>query len=251
MSVVTAAPAPGLRHAPWARPDRWLALAAAAAWTVLAVGPEGPHGLAAQEAAFVLMVVAMMVPLRLPVVRYVAASSLRSRRARSVAAFLAGYVAVWAMAGAGIVLALGALRAWLGPLSAVGVAFSAAIAWTLAPARRRRLRGCQQTASLRLRGRSADADCARYGMRIGWSCVAACWALMAAAASSHSLGVMAVVWGVQLAERSSRVSMARTAAVVMAGLALATIGLTVRAPESSVASGGARTAWTGRSSSGL
>ena len=47
--------------------------------------------------------------------------------------------------------------------------------------------------------------CVRYGVITGLSCVTTCWALMAAvAAFSHSVLVMAVVFGVQISDRYQR-----------------------------------------------
>ena len=136
---------------------------------------------------WVLMVVAMMLPVVAPQVRTVALRSLWTRRQRSAGAFLAGYVAVWVAAGAVLLAPLVALDVYpLGPAWLVGILLVAA-GWQVSPPRRRLLRRC---ASLRLGaadGRAADLDCARAGLRSGVRCLATCGPLMLAMLAGHSL----------------------------------------------------------------
>lgn len=227
-------PAAFLRSLTWARPDWWVVLAAAAAWGLLALAPADgfARGLPAREGMFVCMVVAMMVPLRLPAIRYVAASSLWSRRQRAIAGWLLGYLGVWAIAGAAMLAIVDGLVSGIGRAGAIATAFAAAIAWTLAGPRRSWLRRCATTIPLRPRGLGADADAVRHGAIIGWSCVASCGAVMAAAVASHSLAVMAALTGLLLAERAARVSIARTVAtaLVVIGLGALALDAVVRAP---------------------
>lgn len=205
---------------------------AVAAWAVLA-------GMAAAHAGhphmshmshgmlgMVAMVIAMMLPLTLANVRHVALSSLWRRRHRAIAAFLAGYLAVWIAVQAGITMGWKLLASLAGWKVAVGAAVVLAALWELSPARVRRLRRCHRTVPLAPRGWRADGDCALYGVTTGLSCAAMCWALMAAcAAFSHSLPVMAVLFGVQLSGRYQRRPRPVLAALAVLGVGLLTIGL--------------------------
>ena len=170
------------------------------------------------------MVVAMMLPLTIPHVRHVAESSLWRRRHRGIAGFLAGYVAVWMLAMMAIVAALDAgsrLAEWT---VVAGLVTAAAVLWEVAPGRRRLLHRCGRTMPLAPRGWRADADCARFGLRSGASCVAVCWALMAACVVfAHSLPVMAVLFGVQLSGRYRRDPSPALAALAVLGICLAAL----------------------------
>ena len=149
-----------------------------------------------------LMVLAMMLPVVAPQVRRVATRSLWSRRHRAAVTFVLGYVAVWLVLGAGlvmVVLALGGqqqLAPWL------PVVLLLAAGWQVSGPRRRMLRRC---ASLRLGaadGLAADLDCARAGVRSGLRSVVTCGPLMVAMVLSHSLLLMAGVLVVLLSERA-------------------------------------------------
>jgi len=208
-------------------PEWWVYAAAALAWIDLALlswsttgaGQHTHHttAVSGETAGFlasflaswsdawshwVLMVVAMMLPVVAPQVRTVAMRSLWTRRQRSSGAFLAGYVAVWVVVGGALLGPLVALDAYpLGPAWLVGVLLVAA-GWQVSPPRRRLLRRC---ASLRLRaadGRAADADCARAGLRSGVRCLATCGPLMLAMLAGHSLLLMAALLVVLLSERT-------------------------------------------------
>jgi predicted metal-binding membrane protein len=96
-----------------------------------------------------------------------------------------------------------------------------ATSWEVSPTKRRRLRRCQRTVPLSPRGWRADSDCARYGVSTGLACVTTCWALMvAAAAFSHSLLVMAVLFGVQINGRYKRRPSLPLAALAVYGACL-------------------------------
>lgn len=225
-----------LRRLNWFHPEWWAAALAASAWAFLLAltardlalrGLSGPdHGLAAASgrgvtallAAWAVMAVAMMVPLVLGSLRHVALGSLWRRRHRSEILFLAGYLAVWMVAGAVIVTAVVAVAGWAGATAASSAAFAAAAVWQLTPVKRRSLRRCRYTSPLAPTGWRADRDCATFGARIGWSCVTTCWALMAAAAAAaHTFEVMVALFAVQLHERfRRRPSPAAGAAVAVA-----------------------------------
>jgi predicted metal-binding membrane protein len=195
--------------------------AAAGAWVWMVARPHGGH---ADVRWTGTMVAAMMLPLTIPHVRHVAQSSLWRRRHRGIAGFLAGYVAVWMLAMMAIVAALGLGSRFAGWTVVAGVVTAAAVLWEVAPGRRRLLHRCTRTVPLAPRGWRADADCARFGVLAGVSCVSVCWALMAACVVfSHSLGVMAVLFGVQLSGRYRRDPSPVLAAVAVLGVCLAAL----------------------------
>lgn len=172
------------------RPE-WLAAAvAAAAWLALLAGLGmrrthlGMHHPALDPIAglpgWSLMVVAMMVPLTLPAVRYVGLNSMRRRRQRAMALYTAVYVGVWVLFG---VTALGtrhllAAHLGVGERVLLVVALAVAAGWQLTRAKRRALFACGRTVPLPPAGRRADAGCARFALVQAWRCVRSCWAIM-------------------------------------------------------------------------
>jgi predicted metal-binding membrane protein len=216
-----------LRRIGWRHPEWWVGLAAAAAWMFM-FGMSHPHashtGIIPGRGGtlgMVAMVIAMMVPLTLTNVRHVALSSLWRRRHRAIAAFLVGFLAVWIVIQSAIVGSWGLLAAIVGWGTAGGVAMVAAALWEVAPIKRQQLRRCHRTVPLAPRGWRADADCAKYGVTTGFSCVTMCWALMvAAAAFSHSLMVMIVLFGVQMSGRYQRRPFPILAALAVLGVCL-------------------------------
>ncbi len=213
----------------WRHPEWWVVAAAAGAWAWMAAivpAGHGAHGPAtgADVRATGLMVAAMMLPMAIPGVRHVASSSLWRRRHRAIAGFAAGYLAVWMLAMAALTGAVGVAAALAGWTAAAVVAMAAAALWELAPVKRRLLRRCGRTVPLAPNGWRADADCARFGAQAGASCVCTCWALMAACvAFAHSLPLMAVLFGVQLAGRYRRHPSPALAALAVLGVCLAAV----------------------------
>jgi predicted metal-binding membrane protein len=235
-----------LRRISWHHPEWWVVMAAAVAWMFMA-GMSHPHashdGISPVDISHahmshtgiilgrghgqgmlgtVAMVIAMMLPLTLANVRYVTLYSLWRRRHRAIAAFLVGYLAVWIVVQAVIVGGTwGVLAPLVGWETAASVAMVAAVLWEIAPPKRQRLRRCHRTVPLAPRGWRADADCARYGVTTGFSCVTVCWALMVAAAVfSHSLIVMTVLFGVQLSGRYQQRPSQVFAALAVLGVCL-------------------------------
>ncbi len=127
---------------------------------------------------WLLMVIAMMLPLAIAPLRHVRARSFARRRARSMFLFVLGFVALWMAVGAilGLLARLmeGAVPAPLG----VGLAIVAAVLWQVSPAKQWFLNRCHQRPPLAAFGFAADADAFRFGLRNGAACVGACWALM-------------------------------------------------------------------------
>ena len=142
-------------------------------------------------ASWTVMAAAMMLPGAIPAARHVAVNSLRWRRHRAVALYVAAYVGVWVGYGAVVVPAS---RAWRPPLAAV---LAVAAAWQLTPWHRRAVRDCHRTVPLPPTGWAATKGSLRFGARNARACVGTCWASMlvmvAAPADSH------LVWAVVLA----------------------------------------------------
>jgi predicted metal-binding membrane protein len=240
-----------LRRIGWHHPEWWVVMAAVMAWIFMA-GMSHPHASHTEITAAgmshahtnhthashtgiipgrghgqgmlgtVAMVIAMMLPLTLTNVRHVALSSLWRRRHRAIAAFLVGYLAVWIAVQTVIVGGTwGLLVPLIGWQTAAGVAMVAAALWEVAPIKRQRIRRCHRTVPLAPRGWRAHADCAHYGVTTGFSCVTMCWALMvAAAAFSHSLMVMTVLFGVQMSGRYQQRPSQVLAALAVLGVCL-------------------------------
>ncbi|MGZ4295750.1 MAG: DUF2182 domain-containing protein [Solirubrobacteraceae bacterium] len=178
--------------------------AASAAWVVLAgrmagmdAGPGGdPGALGWFAATWAIMTVAMMLPASAPAV----VGLVRGWHARAPAAgilFVAGYGAVWMLAGfAGyaLVQAVRGLHPGLLGWSSAGryvdaAALLAAGLYQLTPVKRRWLERCIAP-DLPLPGRGT-AGALRAGVEHGGCCVACCWTLMAAL---YALGVMSLTW---------------------------------------------------------
>jgi hypothetical protein len=168
----------------WAHPDWWILAASAATgvWMVFhGIRHAGHvHLSAASEQLFLwfLMIVAMMVPLVSDVLRTVAFRSLRRRRHRAMAGFLAGYLGMWTLAGIPALWVVYAASSQA--LLATGLAFLLAALWAASAPRRRALVACHRTMPLAPSGWRADFDCVRFGGVIGGSCVASCFPLMLA-----------------------------------------------------------------------
>jgi predicted metal-binding membrane protein len=155
--------------------------------------------------AWALMCLAMGPVLALPKLRFVAARSYASRRARAVGGFLAGSLAVWLLAGAGVlpILLLGGALPQAGHATVLASAFVLAALWQLTPAKRSALRRCHRTAALAASGWRADRDCIRFGIDSSFHCVASCWAMMLACMfASHSLATLLLVQGIAMHERA-------------------------------------------------
>ena len=226
MTSTVAAPNPGWRLAAWRirlhrllarRPEIWLYGVSAVAGvvvvaTALSHPGDGPRGRASWAEAWSLltawsgwmaMVVAMMLPVIAPQARHVALYSLRRRRSRAMAGYVAGYLGVWGLIGVALVVAfhLAGLR-HPPPGLAVGALVGAAL-WQVSKPRRRVLRRC---GSLRLgapKGFAADVDCATAGWRSGRRCAFTCGPVMvASAAAHHHPAVMGAILVLLLTERA-------------------------------------------------
>jgi predicted metal-binding membrane protein len=165
------------------------------------------------------MTVAMMTPLVIPNVRWLAGASLRRRRARAVVLFLGGYFIVWLPVAFALAVGVSVLAALVGPQAALVVAFAAAGAWQFSGAKHAALRRCTATAPIPPRGPRADRGCVRYGIGVAAGCVTSCWAVMAAGmATGHGVAAMAVLGAALVGERLPRVYQPRDGAALLAVL---------------------------------
>jgi hypothetical protein len=187
------------------RPEVWLyAVAAGAGTAVVALAVPGHRGgsgsVAAAWGAWLLMVLATMLPVVAPQARRVALRSLWARRHRAIAGFLAGYLGLWGVLGAAVVGALDALGP--PPVTTAVAVLVAGAAWQVAPPRRRVLLRCGSARAAPVRGWAADRACLTAGWRAGGRCVVTCGPAMLAMALAHGLLLMVGLLVVLLHERA-------------------------------------------------
>lgn len=140
----------------------------------LAHNPPGPLAL-----SWLVMTVAMMLPLMSAPLRHVRDRSLRKRRARGIALFLAGYFMIWLIAG----FALSALAWVINTLSADSPALLVLVVVFLAlyevsPLKQACLNRGHSHRELAAFGPAAELDALRFGWTHGAWCGGSCWGLM-------------------------------------------------------------------------
>src|SRR5262249_3474115 len=148
----------------------------------------------AEMIAWMVMVVAMMLPLIVDCIRITAMRSIWGRRHRAIFLFICGYLIVWMIAGLILysVIISFETHTWFQPAIFSMIAFSLAAFWQLTATKRRALISCHRTIPLAPYGWHANADCLRYGWLIGGRCLVNCGVLMVACSlSGHSLAAMA------------------------------------------------------------
>ena len=129
--------------------------------------------------SWALMVAAMMLPIVIAPLRHVRDRSFASRRKRATLQFVAGYLAVWMIAGIGLqTMAFAARWAVPAPLPCLGLAAAIAMVWQVSPAKQWCLNRCHRRPHLAAFGAAADRNAFEFGLSNGASCVGACWALM-------------------------------------------------------------------------
>jgi hypothetical protein len=215
------------KHFRWRFPEYWMLALSAAAWLLLAAGQGGDvhqRGARADSLHWILMVLAMMLPLQIANVRLTAERSLWSRRDRSITGYLVGYVSVWALAGLPLAWATAEFGFahrinWI----AGGVTgFTIAAAWLVTPWKATAARLCHRTVPLSPAGWEADQDCVGYGWISGCACMFNCWPLMIGCwLSGHSLVIMFVAFGLGWADRHFAPSDKAQALLLAAGRQLA------------------------------
>jgi Predicted metal-binding integral membrane protein (DUF2182) len=237
---------PLTRETAWRHPEWWSLAASAMAWVlILARARSGAMGAGSAHSHYhggtavlplvgeasvwrmealdwLLMVVAMMLPMVVDPIRTTATRSLWARRHRAIGGFLIGYVTPWALLGllvSGLIAALG-VGGWL-RLPAAAIGFALAAAWQVTAIKRRAVLWCHRTTPLAPSGWRADRDCLRYGWMIGWRCLVSCWAMMVACVlAGHGILAMACAAVVGVAERQLPRADRRLATAAIAGLAL-------------------------------
>jgi predicted metal-binding membrane protein len=169
--------------------------------TLIEGGRLGPAGVALFLAAWVAMVVAMMLPSSLPLVRmFGEASSRQPRPVAALGSFLAGYVIVWTAVGAAAFAFDGAVHAtvdawpWLARhdwLIGANLLIVAG-AFQFTPLKYACLDRCRTPGAFLLRHyRRGARHALAIGARHGAHCVGCCWALMLV---MFAAGVASLVW---------------------------------------------------------
>ena len=177
---------------------------------------------------WLLMVLAMMVPVTLPAVRHLALNSVRRRRQRAIALYTAVFVGAWVPFG---VAALGfdhlvRVHIGLSDRASIGLALAVAAGWQLTRAKRRALFACGRTVPLPPFGLRADAGCARFALLHAQRCIQSCWALMLVmVAVGHSslawmVALTALVVAEELTVRGRWVTRPAAAVLVVAAAAV-------------------------------
>ena len=195
------------RYFRWRFPEYWMLALSAVAWLLLAAAP-GRHlhqqGVRADSLHWILMVLAMMLPLQIDNLRLTAERSLWSRRDRSITGYLVGYVSVWALAGLPLAWASAefGLTHRIGSMAGAATGFMIAAAWLISPWKATAARLCHRTSPLSPLGWEADQDCVGYGWISGCGCLFNCWPLMLGCwLSGHSLVIMSFAFGLGWADR--------------------------------------------------
>lgn len=136
-------------------------------------------GLGSLAAAWLLMLIAMMAPTLVAPLLHVHQRSFARRRGRSITLFLAGYGAVWMLAGAALTL-LQLSLALIAPQSVwpALAAIALALVWQCSPAKQLCLNRSHNHHELAAFGYAADRDALGFGLRHGLWCIGSCWALM-------------------------------------------------------------------------
>jgi predicted metal-binding membrane protein len=177
------------------------------------------HDLSSAGMGFwMLMTVAMMVPAALPIIREVSLQSIWTRRYRSAAMFLVGYLSVWGAFGA---LAFGTWTLAAPSLSSVsavvaGGALFGAAGWGLSRTKRRCLKRCHRYLPQAPRGRAADGACLGFGLYHARQCVGVCWPIMLVMVPSHAFVLMLLLATLVTWERLARLPRLRVGAVLLA-----------------------------------
>jgi predicted metal-binding membrane protein len=125
-----------------------------------------------------LMLVAMMLPILIAPVRHIRDRSFAHRRLRAIALFLAGYAAIWMLAGAGLLTLAAVARLRTSPSMGLMIATAAAVLYEFSPAKQSCLNRCHEGGELNAFGFAADWSALRFGLIHGKWCVGSCWVLM-------------------------------------------------------------------------
>ena len=239
---------PAGRRALARRETAFLLIAAAGAWVAtvaLARGMAGMTGamglgLVAFVPVWTLMMAAMMLPSVTPAATLYA-RTVRGNRAARIAGLVAGYLAVWAVAGLPA-YGLARFAGWLagghpgGAQAAAVAVFALCGVYQLSPFKDRCLAHCRSPLGLLMhygsyRGRLRDL---RVGVHHGGYCLGCCWALMLILVAVGVMNVAAMVGlaALVLTEKTWRWGplAGRLAGLAALGLAVATVWFPWLAP---------------------
>lgn len=188
------------------RPEAWVGLLSAAAWLAMLphmFGQTVCHQLSfwADWRSWMLMVVAMMVPLLLPALRFTADRSFRYRQHRAMLLHLVGYLIPWALCGLIVCLLMG--RTWGHAAWLPAACFALASVWAATPVYARLMDASHRIVSLHPSGWRANRDCVYFGLVQGLPCTGSC-ALMMAGCAVSGHGLVAMVGGALLAATERR-----------------------------------------------
>jgi hypothetical protein len=177
----------------------WVCVAVAAAW-VFVLGHGLAHGAHAHHVVmssgaellgWIGMVVAMMVPALPGNLRDIAQRSYRSRRQKAIALYLAGYVAVWTLAGMPVLVVRA--QTWSHDLTIAAIVFAIASLWAWVPVRARFVAACHRRIPLAPQGWLADGSVLAQGVVTAIPCVVTCGPMMLGCAlTGHRLLPMLV-----------------------------------------------------------
>ncbi len=126
--------------------------------------------------SWAIMLVAMMAPTLIPVIYKIRQASFVSRRSRSTAFFLFGYISVWMLVGGILATLASALIRWAS--YDWTLVFMASIVWQASPIKQKCLNRCHSHRSLPAFGFAADYGAVGLGLEHGAWCVGSCWSTM-------------------------------------------------------------------------
>lgn len=162
-------------------PGKALLAASATGWIVmiwLLTGDRLSHSAHSPThlaALWFAMILAMAPLLLLREIGHLWRTSLRRLRHLTIAWFVGGYVGMWLLVGAAVIM----LLSWVNvSFERIVLAIMAAALWHCSPARQRCLNACHRVPALRVFGVTAQWDSLRYGVSSGCYCVATCGLVM-------------------------------------------------------------------------
>lgn len=160
-------------------------------WTLASEAPHGTGGhahgsttgagfaAAAAAANWLLMLAAMMAPVLGEPIRFVRGHGLARRHGRSTLLFLAGYAAIWTVAGVAMrSMAAMADGAALTPAIRAAGVLALVLCWQCSPAKQVCLNRCHARQELAAFGPRADVDVLMFGAAHAVWCIGSCWAWM-------------------------------------------------------------------------
>jgi predicted metal-binding membrane protein len=127
---------------------------------------------------WLLMVIAMMLPLAIAPLRLVRERSFARRRGRSTLLFVIGFIALWMVGGVILGLLAWTVEGTVPAPFGAGLAVAVALVWQVSPPKQWFLNRCHQRPPLAAFGFAADVEAFGFGLRNGAACAGACWALM-------------------------------------------------------------------------